>query len=172
MERQTRKSEEIKEVGVAINEEIINSIKNNVKKMGYEYEALQEKEKKHLIKIEKAVIETFKLEKQAKEMLSRNVVSVKGISSKAKIARQTLYNNPILKEYIDYRAESFAKIDASRKSSTKDEEIRKLRDEITTLHKRDVELEETKREMKELKRKLQEKDERIKMLKKDLIRMH
>lgn len=56
--------------------------------------------------------------------------------------------------------------DASKIDSKKDEEISRLKEEVTALHKRDVEFEEAKREIKELRKKLREKDERISMLRK------
>ena len=145
---------------------IIETVVKNSKKLGYNYEMLSTKDKEYLKKVEKAITNIFELETKAKEMLSRNVVSVKGVSKKANIARQTLYNNPILKEYIDYRSQSFVRIDASKIDSKKDEEISRLKEEVTALHKRDVEFEEAKREIKELRKKLREKDERISMLRK------
>lgn len=140
---------------------IVETIKKNARKIGYDYEALSDKDKQYLITVETAITETFELEQQARDMISKNTVSVKGISNKTKIARQTLYNNPMLKEYINYRAEAFSKIDASRQDTAKDEEIKKLREEITALHKRDVELMEAQREIKELKKQMKEKDELI-----------
>ena len=105
-------------------------------------------------------------------MASRNVVSVQGISKEADISRQTFYNNPIYKEYIFIRAEEFIKIDASKKSSDKNKEVTRLNEEIKKLHERDVELEEVKREIKELRKTLEDKDNRIAMLRKELIKFH
>lgn len=140
---------------------IIDTIKKNAKKIGYDYDALSDKDKQYLITVETAITETFELEQQAREMISKNTVSVKGISSKTKIARQTLYNNPMLKEYINLRSEAFVKVDASKKDAAKDEEIKRLKEEVEALHKRDVELAEAQREIKELKKQLKEKDEVI-----------
>lgn len=143
---------------------IIETIKNTTKKLGYDYEELSEKDKEYLNVIEEAITETFELEEQARKMLSRNTVSVKGVSKKTDIARQTLYNNPMLKEYINFRSTTFIKSDASRRESMKDAEIQTLKEEVEVLHKRDVELEETKRQVKELKRMLEEKQARINSL--------
>lgn len=143
---------------------IVETIKKNARKIGYDYNALSDKDKKYLIAVETAITETFELEQQAREMISKNTVSVKGVSNKTKIARQTLYNNPMLKEYINYRAAAFGKIDASKKDTDKDKEMKKLREEITALHKRDVELMEAKREIRELKKQIREKDEAISLL--------
>ncbi len=140
---------------------IIETIKNNARKLGYDFDKLSDKDKQYLITIETAITETFELERQARDMISRNTVSVKGVSAKTKIARQTLYNNQMLKEYINLRSEAFTKIDVSKKDTAKDNEIKQLRNEITALHKRDVELEEAKRQIKELKKQLKEKDDVI-----------
>ena len=81
-------------------EEITKCVIKNAKKIGYDYESLSEKEQEKLRKIERIVQAKFALEKKAKAMASRNVVSVQGISKEADISRQTFYNNPIYKEYI------------------------------------------------------------------------
>lgn len=143
---------------------IIETIKKNARKIGCDYDALSAKDKQYLITVETAITETFELEQKAREMISKNTVSVKGISNKTKIARQTLYNNPMLKEYINYRAESFCKIDASRQDTAKDEEIKRLKAEVAALHKRDVEIMEAKREINDLKKQLKEKNEIINAL--------
>lgn len=153
-------------------EEITKCVIKNAKKIGYDYESLSEKEQEKLRKIERIVQTKFALERKAKAIASRNVVSVQGISKEADISRQTFYNNPIYKEYIFIRAEEFIKIDASKKSSDKNKEVARLNEEIKRLHERDVELEELKREIKELRTKLEEKDDRIVMLRKELIRLH
>lgn len=146
-------------------EEIVAIIRKNAKKIGYDYDALSDKDKQYLMIIETVITETFELEQKAKEMISKNVVSVKGISKKTDIARQTLYNNSMLKEYINYRSMAFEKIDASKNDTAKDDEIKRLKEEITALHIRDVELEEAKRVIKELRKELKDRDEAIKALK-------
>lgn len=143
---------------------IIETIKKTTNKLGYDYEELSEKDKGYLKTIEEAITETFELEEQARKMLSQNTVSVKGVSKKTDIARQTLYNNPMLKEYINFRSTTFNKFDASRRETRKDAEIQTLKEEVDELHKRDVELEEAKRQIKELKRMLEEKQKRINSL--------
>ena len=153
-------------------EEITKCVIKNAKKIGYDYESLSEKEQEKLRKIERIVQAKFALEKKAKAMASRNVVSVQGISKEADISRQTFYNNPIYKEYIFIRAEEFIKIDASKKSSDKNKEVTRVNEEIKKLHERDVELEEVKREIKELRKKLEDKDNKIVMLRKELIKFH
>lgn len=146
-------------------EELIDStIRSNLKKMGYDYDSLTKKTVQYLTTIETSITETFELEHQAREMISRNIVSVKGVSTKTGIARQTLYNNNLLKEYIEFRADEFDRIDASKKDTAKDEQIRQMKEEITALHVRDVEIQELKRQMTELKKQLKEKDELIAIL--------
>lgn len=139
-------------------EKIIETIRVNAEKIGISFDELSDKDKEYLITIETAITESFELEKRAKEMISRNTVSVKGISKKTNLARQTIYNNPMLKEYINNRSEAFEKVDISRKSNGKDEEIRRLREEVKALHQRDIELEEAKRTIKQLHAELKEKN--------------
>ncbi len=141
---------------------IIKTIEENARKIGYDFGKMSDNDKQYLIKIETVILKIFELEQEARDMISKNTVSIKGVSKKTKIARQTLYNNPMLKEYINYRAEAFAKIDASRKDSAMYDKIKQLKEEITILHKRDVELEEAKRQIKDLKKQLKERDVVIK----------
>ena len=107
-------------------EEITKCVIKNAKKIGYDYESLSEKEQEKLRKIERIVQAKFALEKKAKAMASRNVVSVQGISKEADISRQTFYNNPIYKEYIFIRAEEFIKIDAGTTSRKRTHKIDKF----------------------------------------------
>ncbi len=146
---------------------VIETIEKYARKIGYDFAKISDEYKQYLIVIETAITEVFELEQHARDILSRNTVSIKGVSKRTKIARQTLYNNPILREYIESRAEAFVKIDASRKSSAKDFEIEQLKEEIIILHQRDVELEETKRQIEDLKKQLKEKEDVIKSFSKN-----
>lgn len=146
------------------NQVVTQTVKQTLAKMGYDYNSLSEKDKKYLTTIEETITEIFEIEQKARAMISKNVVSIQGVSKKANIARQTLYNNELLKEYITYRASIFDNIDASKKDAAKDDEIKRLKDEITALHQRDVELMELKREVTELKKLLKEKEEIIKSI--------
>lgn len=99
------------------NQDIIQTVKQTLIKMGYDYNSLSEKEKNYLSVIEESITETFEIEQNAKAMISKNIVSIQGVSKKTKIARQTLYNNELLKAYILFRASLFDNIDTSKKET-------------------------------------------------------
>lgn len=145
------------------NETILN-IQNTLKKMGYNYYALKDKDKEHLIKIDESIQEIFRKEKEAKETLSRSTVSTKGISKDTGISRQTFYNNPILNEYIDYYAKQFKKVDMSEIQKDSNEKIKELQEQLDKLHRRDIQFEKMKLEIEELKAAIKERDEVIESL--------
>jgi len=145
-------------------DEIEQIIITNLKKMGYNYDGLENKYKEYLIKIETSIQGIFKREQEAIELLSRSTVSIKGVSKDAGIARQTFYNVPILSEYIGFNTTKFEKVDMSEQKHLSDDKIKDLKEEIKLLHKRDVEFEEMKIDLEKLKKEIREKNSLLKTL--------
>jgi len=143
------------------NELLEKSIKSKLKNMDYLYDALNDKEKKYLIKIEDCIQQIIDRESRAKTLLTKNNISIKSISEQTQIARQTFYNIPLLSEYINYNCERFQKIDISFILNTYQEDIKRLKSEILAMRKRDVQLEEMKIEINTLKQQIKVKDETL-----------
>lgn len=146
------------------NEEILKFINDKLKRMGYSIDGLSDKEKTYLTKIETCVQDVFAKDAEAKAILSGNGISIKSISTQAKIARQTFYNVPLLSEYVTFNAKEFRKVDMSAKQSNSKSEIQRLKAEIDALYKRDVEYEEMKIQLEKAKNEIKQRDAAIKYL--------
>jgi len=140
------------------------TIRKSLKKLNYDYEKQLEKDKAYLLQVETVIQNIFDRELKAKDLLTKNNVSIKNISEKTGIARQTLYNNPILIEYINVRNQDFKPIDISVSNNNNEEEIKILKKELAAMHTRDCEIEELKIQIKELREKITVKDRTIKSL--------
>ena len=110
----------------------------------YTYDELSEKDKNYLDRIETAIQEVFDIEEKAKHDATKNMVSVKGVADALGISRQTIYNNELLKRYIEIRSNDFNKIDMSKQLQIKEEYIKHLEEVIKNYQKRDVEIMELK----------------------------
>ena len=64
-------------------------------------------------------------------------MKLKNISKKSEISRQTFYNNPILKDYIELRDKEFQKTNVFSVNEDKTNEIRRLNDELNMFKNRD-----------------------------------
>ena len=131
----------------------------------YDYYELSDKVKAYLEKIEESISEIFKREEEARRLLTSNHMSVRNVSEKADISRQTLYTHVILKEYIESRALEFKKYDISNRTQELAEMNQILLTQIQKMHRRDSEIEELKLEVNNLKDKLKDKDEELKRAK-------
>lgn len=139
-------------------------IASALKKLGYDYNALKSKDKAYLIQIDESIQQIFKAEIEARETLSRSVVSTKAIAKATGIARQTFYNNPILNEFVNYYAKQFEKVDMSNIQNQTNQKIKDLQEQLDLMHQRDIEFEEMKIQIEELKQAIKERDETIALL--------
>lgn len=132
-----------------VNEE---KIKNRLSEMGYKYEDFKPNIQQHLLKIEGIIEDSNEKYASLITELKNTVPTVLSVSKESKIARQTFYNNTILKEYIEAAANEFhnpfSQIDnLNKKLSDMSEKVEKMIG-------RDVELELIKLENKELKKQI------------------
>lgn len=116
---------------------IERNLRKNLETIGVTYDDLNPKLKEHFQKIEGIIINTFETQKNAKKMLKNNNLKLKNISKKSEISRQTFYNNPILKDYIELRDKEFQKTDVFSVNEDKTNEIRRLNDELNMFKNRD-----------------------------------
>jgi len=107
-------------------ERIIKTITSRLKKMDYTYEFLDEKQQKYIYRLEESISEIFKAESEIKSIIAKNKITTKTISESSNIARQTIYNIPILNEYINFCADEFNKVSVSANSSAMSEELQEL----------------------------------------------
>lgn len=143
-------------------------IRDYLLKINYDYDLLTEKEKAYLKKIEEAITDIFRREEDAKKLLTNNHLSVKNISEKTNISRQTIYNYKALIDFVELRANEFKKYDISNNIQELEEKNQDLMKQIELMQVRDSEIEELKIEMKILKSKLLDKEEELKRTKQRL----
>lgn len=129
---------------------IEENIVNTLKSMGVNYYELSKGTMRHFEKIEKEILIILENEKKARKLLNENQMTIKNISKKSGIARQTFYNNPLLKDYILERSKGINSIEAKKSNLEKDQEIEKLKKEIKLYQKRDIEFMELKSLIKTL----------------------
>lgn len=143
-----------------------STVKNRLYEMGINVDTLKSTSLKHLIKIEDVISE--KLENQSKmlESFKENKVSVLSISEESKIARQTFYNNPILKEYITYVLDNSDLVDPYKKIDALNAKLSELQEMVTQMQIRDVNLEILYQEKENLKDELNQKKKEITQLRK------
>lgn len=157
------KLENIDELKVA---RLESTVKSRLDEMGVNVEVLKSTSLKHLIKIEDIISE--KLENQSKmlEIFKENKVSVLSISEESKIARQTFYNNPILKEYIAYVLDNSDLVDPYKKIDALSSKLSELQEMVAQMQIRDVNLEILHQEKETLKDELKQKKKEITQLRK------
>lgn len=141
-------------------ETINEKIKNQLKELNINYEEQKSTVIKHLAKIESvlSVAENdYNSARATLVELNKNRLNLLSISKATGISRQTLYNNPILKEYIEYSCNT--RFGDNSKSEAKDEVIKQLQSKIAQLSEtidklqvRDVENEILRHKNKELKK--------------------
>ncbi len=143
-----------------------STVKNRLEEMGINVDTLKSTSLKHLIKIEDVISE--KLENQSKmlESFKENKISVLSISEESKIARQTFYNNPILKEYITFVLDNSDLVDPYKKIDTLNAKLYELQEMVTQMQIRDVNLEILYQEKENLKDELNQKKKEITQLRK------
>lgn len=140
-------------------EKINEKIKNQLEELNVNYEEQKNTVIKHLIKIESVLSDAENEYNSARETLAeldKNKLNLLSISKSTGISRQTLYNNPILKEYIEHACDT--RFGNNPEDKTKDEVIKQLQSKIESLSEiidklqvRDVENEILRHKNKELK---------------------
>lgn len=111
-----------------------NRIRENLKKIGCDYDQLSNKDIDYLNKIERAIIESLEREKELKSQIKDNELSISLISRKINVNRQTIHNRRVLLAYINQRIK-----DEIQSSVSSFNVISHLKEENEKLHKRDIE---------------------------------
>nr|WP_319217745.1 hypothetical protein [uncultured Trichococcus sp.] len=141
--------------------ELEESVKGKLLKIGVTFDVLQDKDKAYLLAIENAVLDSIQIQKQLRNKLKKNKISLIDIAARTGISRQTLYNNPILKEYININEKEFDRIDIIAREYRYQDEIHKLNEIIETMIIRDCVIEEQKIIINDLKKKLKQTNDNV-----------
>lgn len=125
-------------------------------KMGIEYVSLKPNIKAHLYKLELTLAQVNNQRVNLINEYKKVKPSVLSISTDAKIARQTLYNNKILKEYIEFSIKDFDSYDPFQEIDELKNKVNLLNEQLDRMYQRDIEVEIMFNENKELKKKLKD----------------
>lgn len=136
-------------------DKLIDSIRHNLEEMGVQPDLVEPKLLKHLYKIEEVITQKFIIQEQINDAIIKNRPSINNIAIESKIARQTIYNNTILKEYIEYRINKYFNSDLGRKVEKLLERITELEDTVRKMMERDVGLELMRNKISLLEKELQ-----------------
>lgn len=142
----------------SIEEKVITSLNN----LSIDYNKLKPKEKKHLINIENALTSTEALYLQLIQALKDNKPSISSVSEGAGISsRQTIYNNPILKNYITSRIDEITKLDPTNEIEHLKNKIQDLNTKLNLMIDRDIDTEILRHNVKHLKEQLKNRENSI-----------
>lgn len=145
--------------------DIVNTaIIKHLEDIGIEVETINTNILKYLGKIEAVLTLKFEEQSRLTSFLKSNKPSILQVSSEANIARQTLYNNPLLKEYIEKRLEDYHQNDPYKRIEALSTRINQLQDEVLTMRRRDVNEELLKKRIFDLEEELTIKNKEIRSL--------
>ena len=99
--------------------------------------------------------------KELRESLKKNKLSLNVLAARTKIARQTIYNNDVLKVYVELTIKEFESVDLIAIEYRQKEEIRSLNDIIATMVVRDCAIEEQAIEIEQLKADLKQSEANV-----------
>lgn len=129
------------------------------------YNTLKPKEKKHLINIEKSLTKVEERYSILIKELKDNKPSISSISDDAGISsRQTIYNNPVLKNYITDRINQILKGDVFFEIEYLKCKVKDLNEKVNAMVDRDIDTEILRYEVKQLKEQLKAREGSIELL--------
>lgn len=131
-----------------------NDIKNTLSEMDINYDILDDKDINYLISIESRFKKIFKRQDKLLGLLKINRPNIANMASKCSISRQTIYNNVLLKSYINFKIKKYNENDLLLKNEELHKEIISLKDTINMMTLRDIKNELQKRTIEELKNEL------------------
>lgn len=151
--------------------EVLETIKNRLAQIGYDYESLTTAQQKHLNRIEPEISRRLTEQRQALNTIKENKINIASITSTVSITRKTAYNNDVLKNYIEYAGKLY---DASYPTiglSELKEQLSESKDIIEKMVRRDANVENMKSEIAELQKEVESYKEQVNRLTKDNIEL-
>lgn len=128
-------------------DKLIDTITLNLEQMKVDTDLVELKSWEQLKKIESVLSEAFKIQEEVKNAIKNTRPSINNTATKSKIARQTIYNNELLKEYIEFRISEYNNSDPIRKNEKFLERIAELENKVKLMSERDVGLELMRRKI-------------------------
>ena len=141
--------------------ELEESLSRKLLLLNMNVEGLDPKDKEYLLSIERVVLENYAVAKELRESLKKNKLSLNVLAARTKIARQTFYNNDVLKVYVELTIKEFESVDLIAIEYRQKEEIRSLNEIITAMVVRDCTIEEQAIEIEQLKSDLKQSEANV-----------
>ena len=141
--------------------ELEESLSRKLLLLNMNVEGLDPKDKEYLLSIERVVLENYAVAKELRESLKKNKLSLNVLAARTKIARQTFYNNDVLKVYVELTIKEFESVDLIAIEYRQKEEIRSLNEIITAMVVRDCTIEEQAIEIEQLKADLKQSEANV-----------
>ena len=91
--------------------ELEESLSRKLLLLNMNLEGLDPKDKEYLLSIERVVLENYAVAKDLRDSLKKNKLSLNVLATRTKIARQTFYNNDVLKVYVELTIKEFESVD-------------------------------------------------------------
>lgn len=127
--------------------ELVETITLTLEKMNIQTDLVEPKSWEQLKKIESVLSEAFKVQEEFKNAIKDTKPSVNKTATKSNIARQTFYNNDLLKQYTEFRISEYNNYDPIRRNEKLLERIAELEDKVKLMSERDVCLELMRRKI-------------------------
>lgn len=144
--------------------ENIQDLDSSLQSIGHDYSKLSDNVKVYLNQIYDYKIDiTNQLDESLSE-LQDSYFSIARISKVLNCSRTTIYNNLVIKEYIDKINEDFNKNNPYKKIEALEREVKDLNDKLDKMYQRDVELLLIQKENTEIKKRLKKENNIIKIV--------
>ncbi|MEQ2528918.1 hypothetical protein WMO40_19790 [Bacillaceae bacterium CLA-AA-H227] len=130
--------------------EILEIVKERLAQISHNYESLTTSQKKHLLRIEPEISRRLTEQKQALNIMKGNKINIASITSAVSITRKTVYNNDVLKHYIEYAGKLYDAGYPTDGLSELKKQLSESKDLIDKMVRRDANIENLKSEIVEL----------------------
>lgn len=152
-------------------DKINETIKKKLLLLEIDIDKLTQKQLDYLTKIEGIISDNMEKQEIALNELKSLGFSINSISDTTGISRQTFYNNPMLKKYIEFSIEEFNKENTYSKIKELKESMSEILEENTKMKYRDLSIELLKHDLEDTKTALKQKDREIAQLKQKNIQL-
>lgn len=147
-------------------DKIEDLVEQRLKEMNVPATTLKPTTLKHLIKIEELISTNLDYKKELLQKFKEKKITILSVSEESKISRQTFYNNPILKEYIQFALDTTDLLDPYKKNEELSLIISELQEVVLNMQIRDIDFELLTNQVNKLKKELKEKKNDVTKLKK------
>jgi uncharacterized coiled-coil protein SlyX len=132
-------------------QKILNNIESRLKKIDERsFDQLSSYQKEYLINIEIEIYNRLKLQNINYQNIKDKKINISSIAKSVNIARKTIYNNKILKDYINYAENIYNENYTEYKLCKLEEKITEQKNIIDKMVERDITIENLKIEIDQL----------------------